>query len=79
MFESPQYLTPGGFKRLSNNPFRKKSQELEAQENAGKSLPLKRKLLIAKPGAVQKKRPQFELSDKAAMLIAQAIKGMLKK
>lgn len=77
MYETPQYLTPGGYKRLPKNPYRKKLEELQAKLVDDPAQ--KKKLLIGRVPGAKKKRPQLELSDEAAKLIAQALKGLLKK
>lgn len=79
MYETPQYLTPGGYKRLAKNPYRKKLDEMQAKLVDDPAVAKKKKLLGSRLLGTQNKRQQFELSDKAAMLIAQALKGMLKK
>jgi hypothetical protein len=82
MFEKPQYLTPGGYKRLSQNPYKKQLQALNDAPVKSPTTSLQKKPPIAQRQRLlepRKKQPQFELSDKAAMLIAQALKGMLKK
>lgn len=81
MYETPQYLTPGGYKRLPKNPYKKKLEELQAKLVDGPAVLQKKKLLTTQARAMgmQKKKPQLELSDEAAKLIAQALKGMLKK
>jgi hypothetical protein len=77
MYETPQYLTPGGYKRLPKNPYKKKLEELQAKliDDPAQKKKLPTGLVLGKI----KKRPQLELSDAAAKLIAQALKGMLKK
>lgn len=77
MHETPQYLTPDGFRRSSKNPYRKKLEEAKLVDSP--AVQRKKQLLAARARALQKKQPQFELSDKAAALIAQALKGLLKK
>jgi hypothetical protein len=79
MYETPQYLTPDGYRRLPKNPYRKKAQELEAKLVDDPAIAQKKKVLAGRIPGAQKKRPQLELSDEAAKLIAQALKGMLKK
>ena len=82
MFEKPQYLTPGGYKRLSQNPYKKQLQALNETPVKSPTASLQKKPPIVQRQRLlepRKKQPQFELSDKAAMLIAQALKGMLKK
>jgi len=79
MYETPQYLTPGGFRRSAKNPYRKKLEEIKEQSGR-KTGPHREGLLLpALPLPARKKPAQFELSDKAAAIIAQALKGMLKK
>ena len=70
MYEKPQYLTPDGFKRLSKNPYSSLSaaQRLELLKKKNRVAPLQQSLQKG-GGAV--------MSDKAAALIAKAIKGML--
>jgi len=77
MYETPQYLTPGGFKRLPKNPYRKKLEELQAKLVDDPAQ--KKKLLTGRVLGTIKKRPQLELSDEAAKLIALALKGLLQK
>ena len=77
MYEKPQYLTPNGYRRKSKNPYKKKSvKKLVRRASSEKnSLPSK-KMLSAKQF---QRNAQRGISEEAAKLIAQAIKGMLKK
>jgi hypothetical protein len=70
MYEKPQYLTPDGFKRLSKNPYSNLNagQRLELLKKKNSSAPIQQSL---------KKGGGVVISDKAAALIAKAIKGML--
>ncbi len=65
MFEKPQYMTPEGFKRLAKNPY---SDRLIAK----RLLMLKKK----RSGLLDKKGGGA-VSDDAAKLIAEALKGLL--
>ncbi|MBD3343703.1 MAG: hypothetical protein GF401_01420 [Chitinivibrionales bacterium] len=67
MYEKPQYLTPGGYKRMSKNPYKKDEQNSQANKKAlpSKNLP------------VQNRRPKRTIDEKTAKLIAEAIKTMM--
>jgi hypothetical protein len=78
MYETPQYLTPGGFRRLPKNPFKKKLEDIKESTGRNSDQLRKNVLLPARPAALRKRSKPLELSDKAAALIAQALKGMLK-
>ena len=71
MFEKPQYLTPGGYKRKSENPNKKKILKKNPLEKNSAS---QKNILSAKHF---QKNAQRGISKEAAKLIAQAIKGML--
>jgi len=79
MYETPQYLTPDGYRRMARNPYRKKLEESYDKPVDGPGALKKKKLLTAGTAQKHAKRRQLELSDKAALLIAQALKEMLKK
>ena len=70
MYEKPQYLTPDGFKRRGSNPFKGGSDN-----NAEKKREAVKKQLSKWPPLKKPKGPV--ISDEAAKLIAEAIKGML--
>jgi hypothetical protein len=70
MYEKPQYLTPDGLKRLSKNPYSSLSsaQRLELLKKKRRDIVLAQSI---------KKEGGIVISDKAAALIAKALKGML--
>lgn len=78
MYEKPQYITPGGFKRTNKNPNIQQKPGIKSSENTSIQ---KKKLAFMKQLAAQKvsMNPQKEISKEAARLIAQALKGMLHK
>ncbi|HAJ80410.1 MAG TPA: hypothetical protein DCO75_11640 [Fibrobacteres bacterium] len=71
MFEKPQYFTKDGFKRLPGNPY--KTPELE------KRLALLKKEKISAGRLLTNRNPlkKTGISDEAATLIANVLKGML--
>ncbi|MDD5675136.1 MAG: hypothetical protein PHC61_13285 [Chitinivibrionales bacterium] len=73
MYEKPQYLTNKGYKRLDKNPYTGKGaaqlKALQAKTKADNAM-----LTKAQPGASGR-----SISPKAAMLIASALKVMLKE
>ena len=73
MYEKPQYLTPDGYKRLPKNPF--------GEKNISKSISPRPDLQKeAEQRALLKKKIQSRKIDpKAAKLIAEAIKTMLRQ
>lgn len=73
MFEKPQYLTPGGYRRKSKNPNKKK---ILKKVSIAKNRASQNKILSAKQF---QKNAQRGISEEAAKLIAQAIKGMLRE
>ncbi|MFP4163997.1 MAG: hypothetical protein ACLFQB_09470 [Chitinispirillaceae bacterium] len=83
MYERPQYLTPNGFKRLPLNPFRKEFPKTEKKNDSPKkqvedtSSPATLSQFIVQQRKPRKPEPTKQISDKAAKLIAQALKDML--
>ena len=78
MYETPQYLTPNGFKRQSTNPYKKLVDKLPLAKQTIDLHAVKaetKRLLTTRPA----KKKEFELSDEAAKFFASAIKGMLKQ
>lgn len=73
MFEKPQYLTPGGYRRKSKNPNKKKILKKVPLE---KNRASQNEIFSAKHF---QKNAQRGISEEAAKLIAQAIKGMLRE
>lgn len=85
MYEKPLYPTPDGYKRSQNNPYRKKCLREEVEE-------LKRQIrkqdeptpaglqpnTPQKSAALNSARRKVQLSEKAAQLIASAIKTLLR-
>lgn len=71
MFEKPQYMTPGGYKRSPKSPALKKRIKAE--------LARKKKMIASRTLAPKNifASPQKGISKEAARLIAQALKGML--
>ncbi len=66
MYEKPLYLTKDGYKRLSRNPC--KGDALPAKTTARKIRDVKLRIPYKGKG----------ISDEAAKMIAQVLKGMLK-
>jgi hypothetical protein len=66
MYEKPQYLTPGGFRRSAKNPLKDKK--------AITPLPAKKTI-----SANRLKKAGIQISEATAKLIADAIKSMLKQ
>ena len=73
MYEKPQYLTPEGYRRRSKNPYKKKILK--------KASPAKKRISPNKFLSLKEfnKNAQRGISDEAAKLIAQAIKGLLRE
>ncbi len=74
MYEKPQYLTPDGYRRSSKNPYKRKSTKKNSPI-PGRG-PSHDNILSAKHF---QRNAQRGISKEAAKLIAQALKGMLKK
>ncbi len=72
MYEKPQYLTPGGLRRLRANPHQEATQKIVQAPILPKSTA---PLLPIRP--MQHKQKGIKISDEAAKLIAEALKTML--
>jgi hypothetical protein len=81
MYEKPQYLTSKGFKRASassgNDTAKGTARGGSTAEK--RALQEKKKKLLARRRALLKSRKPGQISDKAARLIAEAIKSMLRE
>jgi hypothetical protein len=93
MYEKPQYPTPDGYKRLSGNPYKTNGMKDEIHDLISQKNKIKKfdtennqkqssaqQVKSVKPAVAQflqrmNKKPP--ISEKAALLIAQAIKGLL--
>jgi hypothetical protein len=71
MYEKPQYFTKDGFKRLAKNPHKDGGKSLT-------SLVQKPKQLSSQALLLKKNLKGPGISDDAALLIANVLKGMLK-
>lgn len=85
MYENPQYLTPNGYQRFTKNPYGNKSVKKEVsallaarnhKTDSSKSGEKKLSSQTLHHGRISGKQPQT--SDKAAKLIALAIKDLLR-
>ncbi|MFP4014419.1 MAG: hypothetical protein ACLFVQ_10065 [Chitinispirillaceae bacterium] len=91
MYEKPQYLTQTGFKRLPRNPFSGSVQECrketsaDSQKNCNSTKKTKNvfpstlsEFIIEQRKARISQPARKQISDKAAELIAMALKDMLR-
>ena len=85
MYEKPQYLTPDGYKRASQNPYGKETNVLTTLR-AQRAALLKQQAALEAPAQngvtaplrLLNQRPKKKtLDEKSARLIAEAIKSML--
>lgn len=70
MFEKPQYLTPGGYRRSKRNPI---------HSPAHKKALIQKGLSSTLLPPLRSNNGQFTISKEAAKLIALTIKGMLRR
>ena len=74
MYEKPQYLTPGGFRRLKNNPLPTKVEK-KAPVQIATTNPLELKPILR---PIAQKKKGVTISDAAAKRIAEALTIMLR-
>ncbi len=91
MYEKPLYPTPDGYRRKEKNPYKKSCLKDEVMAMMAQKARLQKNTLPttgeATPGSEQippktqllnKSKKKVQLSDKAANLIAQTIKSLLR-
>ncbi len=87
MYEKPLYPTPEGYRRSDKNPYKKNclkdevmamlKQKAKLQKNSIPN-PSESKQLSSKSSLLPYPKNNGQISEKAAKLIAQAIKSMLR-
>ncbi len=82
MYEKPLYPTPDGYRRSSKNPYKNQCLRKEVEDlRALKARLNKEDSSLNEPNKKSSSQPQkkrVQISDKAAKLIALAIKSMLR-
>jgi hypothetical protein len=72
MYERPQYMTPDGYRRKRANP------SVESKQTPPGEIQQRRLRFFAARKKVVARGASREISDKAARLIAEALRAMLK-